>query len=70
MAEIDLKKFGNNVRKYRLKRDMTQADLGWEIERDMRSIVAIEAGRRNTTIKTIHKLCKVLRASASDLLGF
>jgi len=63
-------KFGKNVRKFREKQGFTQEELAWQIKRDTRTIVAIEAGRRNTTIKTIQKLCKVLNTSASELLGF
>ncbi len=62
--------FGEKVRKLRKNQNMTQEKLAELIDRDPRTIVAIESGRRNPTLKTIHKIAHALRSKPSELLSF
>lgn len=62
--------FGENVRKRRKELNLSQEDLAYQTGKDTRSIVAIEGGDRNPTMRTIHSLCKVLKISSSKLLPF
>lgn len=63
-------KFGEQVKKVRKQRDLTQEDLAALIKRDPRTIVAIETGKRNLTLQTIHKIAQALKVKSSDLLPF
>lgn len=63
-------KFGERVKKARKQRNLTQEDLADLIKRDARTIVAIESGKRNPTLQTIHKIAQTLKVSSSDLLPF
>lgn len=65
-----LKSLGNNVRKHRQAHNMSQEELADKIGMDARSIVAIESGRRNTTIQTLKRLSKALNVSSAQLLPF
>ena len=65
-----LKSFGKSVRAHRTKLGLSQEELADKIGRDTRSIVAIEAGRRNTTIMTLHRLSKALGTTIEKLLSF
>lgn len=66
MATI-YKKFGEKVRKLRNRRDLSQEELSALIKRDPRTVVAIEAGKRNPTLKTIHRIVLALKVSFSEL---
>lgn len=61
--------FGEKVKKLRKEKNMTQEDLAEAIDRDARTIVAIEAGRRNTTLKTVQKIAQALKVKPADLLS-
>jgi transcriptional regulator with XRE-family HTH domain len=61
---------GANVRKRRQALSMTQEQLANKMGKDPREIRAIEAGRRNVTIKTLYKLCQALETTADELLSF
>lgn len=62
--------FGKKVRRLRKKREMSQENLAEKINRDPRTVVAIEAGKRNPTLNTIYKLAQALGVSLSELLKF
>lgn len=69
MATI-YEKFGETVKTLRKRQGMTQEKLAELIKRDPRTVVAIESGKRNPTLNTIHKIARVLRVSLSDLIRF
>lgn len=69
MSDI-FQRFGDNVRKRRKLLGLSQEELAFKIARDPRSVVAIETGKRNPTMSTIHKICSALKIRSSDLLGF
>lgn len=62
------KKLGSNVRKIRKEMGLSQEKLAELTRVDPKSIVAIESGKRNPTLKTINKLAKALGVSAKQLL--
>lgn len=64
------KKFGENVKKLRKARNLSQEELAELIGRDVRTIIAIEAGTRNPTMETIQKLVQALKVSSDELLPF
>lgn len=61
---------GKSIRLMRKKRNLNQEALAFKIGMDARSIVSIENGDRNPTIKTIYKICKALRVDSSAILPF
>ncbi len=61
-------KLGENVRNLRKGRKFSQEKLAELTKVDPKSIIAIEAGKRNPTLKTIQKLAKALKVSPKDLL--
>ena len=69
MSENFLSRFGNSVRELREKRGLSQEKLAFEIGMDLTSVNEVENGRRNTTLRTIVKLAKVLGVKPSDLLS-
>jgi len=62
------KKLGENLRKIRLKKKMSQGDIAKLLGVDRGYISKIENGKKNLTLATIAKLAKVLRVSVVDLL--
>ncbi len=63
-------KLGATVRRLRKEKGLSQEDLAEAIGRDPRTIVAIETGKRNPTLKTINKIAKTLKIPLSELLKF
>ncbi len=68
--EKALKSFGENVRKRRKAVGLSQEELAFRTGRDARSIVAIETGNRNPTLRTVYKICQALKVKSSDLIPF
>ena len=62
------KKLGENLRKLRLKKDMSQGDLATALSVDRAYISNIENGRMNPTLSTLEKIAGALGISSSELL--
>ena len=62
------KKLGENLRKWRLKKDMSQGDLATTLSVDRAYISNIENGRMNPTLSTLEKIANALGISSSELL--
>ena len=62
------KKLGENIRRIRLTKDMTQGDLCRKLEVDRAYISNIESGKKNPTLSTIAKLAKALGVTINELL--
>ena len=62
------KKLGENLRKLRLKKNMSQVDLANALNVDRAYISNIENGRMNPTLSTLEKLAGALNVSSSELL--
>ena len=61
-------KLGQNLRKLRLKKNMSQVDLATALSVDRAYISNIENGRMNPTLSTLEKISKALGISSSELL--
>lgn len=61
---------GKRIRQVRTSKRMTQEGLAELIDMDVRSVIAIESGGRNPTLKTLHKICKALKVKSGELLTF
>jgi len=61
------KAFGQALRKLRLDRDLSQETLAFECEFDRTYISLLEHGIQSPTLRTMFKLCRVLRVSFTEL---
>ncbi|MFA7614609.1 MAG: helix-turn-helix transcriptional regulator [Candidatus Caldatribacteriota bacterium] len=64
----DAKKLGENLRKIRTKKDITQTGLAEALGVDKSFISNIENGKTNPTLSTITNLAQALNVSANELL--
>lgn len=62
------KKLGENLRKWRLKKNMSQVNLATALGVDRAYISNIENGRMNPTLSTLEKIANALGISSSELL--
>jgi transcriptional regulator with XRE-family HTH domain len=60
--------FGKTLRKYRIKRDLTQEELGLDAGLRRTFISSLELGQKQPSLLTIQKLCFVLDISMSKFL--
>jgi len=67
MAEIS-SKLGQNLKRIRTKKGMSQGDIARALEVHRAYISGIENGKRNPTLATIQKLADALGVSADELL--
>lgn len=62
------KKLGENLRRLRLKKKLSQGDLAGVLDVDRAYISNIENGRMNPTLSTLEKIARALGISSSELL--
>ena len=62
------KKLGEKIKRLRKEKGFTQEKLAELAKVDPKSIIAIETGKRNPTLKTINKIAIVLKVPLSSLL--
>ncbi len=67
MAEIS-SKLGQNLKRIRMKKKMSQGDIARVLDVHRAYISGIENGKRNPTLATIQKLANALGVSADELL--
>lgn len=67
MATI-YQKVGENIRKFRRKQDLSQEKLAELSRIDSKSIIQIENGRRNPTLKTLKRIALALKIPLSRLM--
>jgi len=60
---------GGNIRKIRLDKKMTQAELAVKSDLDKQSIFRIEKGRLNMSLVTLFKIANALEVSTDKLLS-
>jgi len=65
-----LKQFGNNLRKIRLSKSMSQEDLAFEADLDLTQIGRVERGVTNTSLSLASKIAKALKIPVKDLFDF
>ena len=61
-------KLGSRIKQLRKQSNFTQEELAEIAKMEPRSIVEIEAGKRNPTLKTIANIARALKVSTSELL--
>lgn len=62
------KKLGENLRRLRLKKKLSQGDLSKTLNVNRAYISNIENGRMNPTLSTLEKIARALGISSSELL--
>jgi len=62
------KKLGENIRRIRLAKGMTQGDLCRKLEVDRAYMSNVEAGKKNPTLATIDRIAKALGVSIDELM--
>ena len=62
------KQLGQNMKRIRAKKNMSQGDIARALEVDRGYISNIENGKKNPTLATIQKLANALGVSAAELL--
>jgi len=67
MAQIS-KTLGQNIKRIRLKKRMSQGDICRAIEMDRSYMSASESGKKNVTIADLEKLASALDVSVDELL--
>jgi len=60
--------FGKTLRKYRIKKDLTQEELGLDAGLRRTFISSLELGQKQPSLMTIQKLCLVLDISMAKFL--
>ena len=68
MSQNTAKKFGENMKKIRLKKGMSQGDICRALDLDRAYISNVENGKQNLTISTMEKIAKALGVSIEDLI--
>lgn len=64
----DAKKLGENLKKLRIKKDISQIELARILGVDRSFVSNIENGKNNPTLSTITSLAKALGISTNELL--
>lgn len=62
------KKLGEKIKKLRKEKGLTQEKLAELAKIDPKSVIQIENGKRNPTLKTINKIVIALKVHLSDIL--
>ena len=62
------KRLGENLKKLRLKKKMSQGDISRKLGVDRAYISSIENGRMNPTLTTLEKLAEAIGINSSELL--
>lgn len=62
--------FGENLRKIRKEKGLTQEELSYRSGLALSQIARIETGKLNTSICTVSRLAKALEMSTKDLFSF
>ena len=66
--ENSSKRLGENLKKLRTKKKMSQGDISRKLGVDRAYISSIENGRMNPTLSTLEKLAEAIGVNSSELL--
>jgi len=66
--EIIIKEFGENLRRLRLEKGLSQGELAAEIDMSTNAISEIERGVTDTSLTTIIKIARGLKISPAELM--
>lgn len=64
------KQLGNNIKKARIKRGLTQSQVAEKAEIHVNYYARIERGEENPSIEVLQNIAKALNAKSSELLPF
>ncbi len=64
----DAKKLGENLKKLRVKKDISQIELARMLSVDRSFVSNVENGKNNPTLSTLRKIASALGVSTSELL--
>lgn len=70
MENLELKRLGQQIKKLRMSKGLSQAKLGLIIEKDQQSIHKVESGDFNPTYIYLLQISKGLGITISELLDF
>lgn len=68
MSKTPAQKFGENMKKFRLDKNMSQGDICRALGLDRAYISNVENGKQNLTLSTMEKVAKVLGVGIDQLL--
>ncbi len=68
MSKSTAQKFGENMKKIRLEKGMSQGDICRSLNLDRAYISNVENGKQNLTISTMEKVAKALGVNIDTLL--
>lgn len=68
MLMLISKKLGENIKKIRTKKGMSQGDICQALDMDRGYMSAIENGKKNITIQQVERLAQALCVSTDQLL--
>ena len=68
MSRLEL--LGQNIRKYRKKRHLTQRDLAVALDCTYEFICRVEQGRMFISLRRLFKLADILEVKMTDLIDF
>lgn len=65
-----MNKLDTRIREYRVKKDLTQKELAEAVDVRRETIVYLEKGKYNPSLKLSHQVAKTLDAEIDDLFIF
>ena len=65
-----IKAFGDNLRKIRIRKGMSQETLAMSADMERSQVARIERGEINTTISTVLAIANALEVEVTDLFRF
>ena len=68
MSKTTAQKFGENMKKIRLEKGMSQGDICRSLGLDRAYISNVENGKQNLTISTMERVAKALGVTIDQLL--
>ena len=70
MDNTFLQRLGMNIKKYRLKANLTQENLAEIVNIHPTYVGKLEAGKNNPSVKTLFKITSALKITLCDLFDF
>lgn len=61
-------KLGQNLKKIRIKKGISQGDISRKLNMDRGYISGIENGKKNPTLSTLEKIASALNVSVEELI--
>ena len=64
------KLLGQNIRKYRMSRELTQLELSERIDLSREYLADVERGLKNISLRKLYAIADALKVKCSDLVDF